>query len=499
MLWKKEFRSATTIMMTAILASTSPIVDKSSEYTDVDIQELSAYALLTTIEAEKVVDVFENYKFRDEDITNSFTNPTANNDMNVCSVEAGLAAVQDTSFNIENLKSIDDWKKAMKLEFDKFIADQPSITMEKNSQDTVTMQCLKKISAHMNELVGNSKTNNVEDAWNILKESFKLNDKIASALQITQDLLEANYCISRGSWSKNALKMLNEHVIDHISIYKSDMIDWVENEIKEDYCTGNHAQVFWKDRGCISVKYFNANLYNRKHTEVILKFKRSLYHMLTIMGTNSFINKVIVNLYSNMNFKDEINDIPLQLNTLASHYFMFPFFEILKRTMNLKGKINKECIISLYNILDMIQDGICDALTRKELLKSRTPIFQKYSVDILLRSKIESNSGILDDLLVKDILMMIDGLNDAWVKSIENSNEGVIAYDSYLVAIFLETLKHVVVVSSDFLRIAFGMDRDMSNSPQESRKLIYQYLTMINFDIERVRNLVSIKRSTVQS
>lgn len=361
-------------------------------------------------------------------------------------------------------------------------------TTERSNKPMGAKEFISKISDYLNILADNFQTYKINEAINAWGEVKKL--FVSEPREIMQDIREINYLLStiRSSWTKNDFDEMYSYIKRHDIVDRGFMINWVNQTIKEDHYTKRDAVEQWKNRMCIAVKFFNANIKERKNMESTVRLGRVIYHMLTIIRSGPFMKKVMENLASNPSMR---NEIPWLLNFLTSHHFLFPFFEILKRTTELNGNINNKHMNGLHRIFDKICRETCDSLTRSELLRTRTRNIQEYSVDVILIPEKGQELGILNSEIVTDILMMINKLRDIWILDLERLNGGNMTDDSYLVATSLEILKHILVISSDALLIAFGMNKHTGYSQPVSSRFIFEYLTIANFDVEKVKQLIN--------
>lgn len=374
----------------------------------------------------------------------------------------------------------------------------------KNNSET--KQCLDAISHYMNALVVNSTANpsdGIMKGWETVKRSFISETKMKSTDYIVKEAALVHYYLSTipSSWTEDDFLVFNKYISQETLKNKECLLDWAADAMKDGFGFDKNVLNQWESREMVAIEYFNMELEAGNARESTIKFKLAMYHMLTIFGSDLFVDHAMYNVRPHSNLKQELS---LILNALKSYYFLLPFFEALDFITKLKGKIHKKHLTALYKILNRIESMIVGIFKKKELQEKSLRHCQNRSLELQNKSleqhqklsicdflKLKpSPSGMLRGGFIEKISKDINDLINNWVDAIEASNNEKMTLESYLITIILRVLRDVLVTANDVGLPAARNFHRVRTQPDESRRRIFMYLAMLNFEFEKIRRLV---------
>lgn len=367
-----------------------------------------------------------------------------------------------------------------------------------NDKCTAAKQYLEKISNYMANIVENCTDigqNGIMSICNTVKEVFISKEKLGESHYIQEDIISTNLCFItiRPFWTNDALVVLNDYIKRQTTLNSGFLFNWVANTTREMYDFNENEVNQWEKRYEIAKQYFNMPPDYKSIKNPIARFKLSMYYMFTIIGSDSLTNRALKRLKSAG--RDESLKLPPQLNALASHYFMNPFFEMLDFITQLGNDIHNNYKKQFFKILEIVDINVHNVFKRTLIPSNGN---EEHQINIFLGPR-ATQSGIFNTTCFNNIIKDIESLKDNWVREIEILNKMEITPESYIITVFLGLLKEVIVVSRDVGIAETVKQCDVNYFSEKSRMAIFEYLVMSSFDMMKVKHLVSrLLRNEVQ-
>lgn len=532
MLWKCGFKAASIIIVMKALVYTTSMEYESNASTPLTLIDLSSPSPVyncgtpNVLEDENTrsenfvdwnIDLNEYDYVMNEDSIESITVSTQQNfynpiianykDQNFIQPVEDIMNLYETipNQNLEHPRTIDDWKIFIRFTFNSFPNIPSSVvnpsertarqlqptTMSNYNLNITTKQCLDAISDYMVSLVEKFTTTKEQAIKKIstkMKEAFISEEKpmLGSTIGVHIILASCSVPRFRSIMTEEDFTGLNLFINERTSDNKESVLNWVVDAMRN-RCHGINVYTVeqWINRDLVATKYFNSFFYRDKKRELIVNLKLALYNLFVIVGSEQLLRKAAVNLQSFFIAGTEKDEFTSQLNAFRSHYFQTAFFDLFDSVTKLWYGVHTRWVEELHELFDFMKNAIFATLKIPANFSVGQNVNEIDLLDAIFVS-MHKRRGIIHQSVIDRVINEINDLRNNWIGNIEVSNYGNMTQESYRIAIFLELLKDIVIVSGDAIILACQKTRYVNTDPSASRRRIFRHIFMLNFDFEKI-------------